>query len=88
MYYISLIYLLIIAKNCGGNQTVYIAPDKSATLHSPGYPEGYTKLLHCEWMYSTDPGNHLVVKFIDLSLEESSECAADKVITIFKSIQT
>ena len=58
----------------GGNHS-----SEKVTFTSPGYPEGYASMLHCEWIFETVPGNHLVLTFSDMDLEQSDSCYIDYV---------
>jgi len=48
-------------------------------LSSPGWPTGYAPNLHCNWVFMSPPGTHLVLRIITMDLEESSDCVADSV---------
>lgn len=58
----------------GGNHS-----SEKVTFTSPGYPEGYADMLHCEWIFETAPGNHLGLRFSDMDLEQSDSCYIDYV---------
>lgn len=58
----------------GGNHT-----NEKVTFTSPGYPDGYTYMLNCEWIFETTPGNHLGLMFTDMDLEHYDTCYLDYV---------
>lgn len=57
----------------------YVSPGSYANITSPGYPNGYDHGKNCSWELQTDPGWHLLIYFHDLDLEDSPDCAMDKV---------
>ncbi|GFG35967.1 hypothetical protein Cfor_02931, partial [Coptotermes formosanus] len=67
---------------CGGLISLQVGGNHSSekvTFTSPGYPEGYADMLHCEWIFETAPGNHLGLRFSDMDLEQSDSCYIDYV---------
>jgi CUB domain. len=58
----------------GGNHS-----SENVEFTSPGYPEGYADMLHCEWIFETTPGNHLGLTFSEMDLEQSDSCILDYV---------
>ena len=46
---------------------------------SPGYPNGYSQNLDCNWIFTSPPGTHLVFQIQVMDLEETSDCVADYV---------
>ncbi|KAH0948163.1 hypothetical protein HN011_006977 [Eciton burchellii] len=63
------------------NTEVSLMGDRNHTyaLSSPGWPTGYAPNLHCNWVFMSPPGTHLVLRIITMDLEESSDCVADSV---------
>lgn len=53
--------------------------NRTVTFKSPGWPNGYEHNLDCTWVFTTPPGYHLVLQFMDMDLEESWNCASDYV---------
>lgn len=46
---------------------------------SPGWPTGYADNLCCNWVFTSLPGTHLVLRIISMNLEETMNCIADSV---------
>ncbi|EZA59389.1 Cubilin [Ooceraea biroi] len=63
------------------NMEVALMSDRNHTytFSSPGWPTGYAPNVHCNWVFTSPPGTHLVLRIITMNLEESSECIADSV---------
>ncbi|GBP07549.1 Cubilin [Eumeta japonica] len=65
--------------NCGFNRTIHLSPGNVTEIKSPNFPNDYDNDLNCEWIFKTDPGNHVTIKFQIFNLEETSSCFADHV---------
>ncbi|GBP07555.1 Cubilin [Eumeta japonica] len=65
--------------NCGYNRTIHLSPGNGTEIKSPNFPNDYDNDLNCEWIFKTDPGNHVTLKFQIFNLEETSSCFADHV---------
>ncbi|XP_033326417.2 cubilin [Megalopta genalis] len=48
-------------------------------IHSPGWPNGYSDNLQCTWLVTCPPGSHIVLRLINLDIEESDTCFADSL---------
>lgn len=46
---------------------------------SPGWPTGYADNLRCNWVFTSPPGTHLVLRIMSMDLEETMNCVADSV---------
>ncbi|KAJ8923869.1 hypothetical protein NQ315_010451 [Exocentrus adspersus] len=56
-------------KDCGSSEVIDMSTmQRSYSITSPGYPTGYKPNLHCEWIFSTIPMNHLELYFFDVNL--------------------
>ncbi|XP_011637168.1 cubilin-like [Pogonomyrmex barbatus] len=63
------------------NKEIELMSDRNNTysFSSPGWPTGYADNLHCNWVFTSPPGTHLVLRIITMDLEETSDCGADSV---------
>ncbi|KAM4718445.1 cubilin [Anableps anableps] len=59
---------------CGGPVT---AP--SGEIHSPLYPVSYPSNVDCSWMISVDASHRVLLNFIDLDIQNHSNCSFDYV---------
>ncbi|XP_050561143.1 cubilin-like [Spodoptera frugiperda] len=65
--------------NCGSNTTELVVPGHTASLSSPNYPSDYSDNLNCEWVFKSEMGRHLAIKFVDFDIEDTHACFADSV---------
>ncbi|EFN89302.1 Cubilin, partial [Harpegnathos saltator] len=49
------------------------------SFSSPGWPIGYAHNLRCNWVFTSPPGTHLVLRILSMNLEETMNCIADSV---------
>ncbi|KAL0113327.1 hypothetical protein PUN28_012468 [Cardiocondyla obscurior] len=63
------------------NEEIALTSDRNSTyaFSSPGWPTGYAANLHCNWVFTSPPGTHLVLRILAMDLEETSDCVADSV---------
>ncbi|XP_039305004.1 cubilin isoform X2 [Solenopsis invicta] len=63
------------------NKEIALMGERNNTysFSSPGWPTGYAHNLHCNWVFTSPPGTHLVLRIITMDIEESSNCVADSV---------
>ncbi|XP_012062648.1 PREDICTED: cubilin [Atta cephalotes] len=63
------------------NKEIALMGDRNSTysFSSPGWPTGYAANLHCNWVFTSPPGTHLVLRIMTMDLEETSNCEADSV---------
>jgi len=63
------------------NKEIALMGDRNTTysFSSPGWPTGYAANLHCNWVFTSPPGTHLVLKIMTMDLEETNDCVADSV---------
>nr|XP_012218853.1 PREDICTED: cubilin-like [Linepithema humile] len=63
------------------NKEIALMGDRNHTyaFSSPGWPTGYADNLHCNWVFTSPPGTHLVLRIMTMNLEETSNCVADAV---------
>lgn len=63
------------------NKEIALMGERNNTyaFSSPGWPIGYAANLHCNWVFTSPPGTHLMLRIIAMNLEESSDCIADSV---------
>lgn len=63
------------------NKEIALISDRNNTysFSSPGWPTGYAANLHCNWVFTSPPGTHLVLSILTMNLEETSNCVADSV---------
>lgn len=54
---------------CGSKNIISLSKINFYNLNSPGYPKGYAKSLKCEWVFTTSPGNHLVLFLVNIDLQ-------------------
>ncbi|KAK4871991.1 hypothetical protein RN001_016115 [Aquatica leii] len=67
-------------EGCGSKDIIDVSNVPMINLTSPGYPYGYEINLKCEWIFSTNPGYHIVIGFIKVDLETYGDsCSADSV---------
>ncbi|XP_071569184.1 cubilin isoform X2 [Temnothorax nylanderi] len=69
----------IILSEC--NKEIALMGDRNNTysFSSPGWPTGYATNLHCNWVFTSPPGTHLVLRIMTMDLEETNNCVADSV---------
>ncbi|KAH9509854.1 hypothetical protein Btru_045434 [Bulinus truncatus] len=60
--------------DCGSNISAF-----SGKLASPGYSNGYTNDINCQWRISTTAGNVIAFRFNDIDLENNTSCNYDSV---------
>ncbi|XP_078037937.1 cubilin [Augochlora pura] len=48
-------------------------------IRSPGWPNGYAENLECIWLITCPPGSHIVLRLLNLDIEESENCFADSL---------
>lgn len=74
----NLFYFPIVSE-C--NKEIALMGDHNNTysFSSPGWPTGYAANLHCNWVFTSPPGTHLVLRIITMDLEEMIDCIADSV---------
>ncbi|XP_014475365.1 PREDICTED: cubilin [Dinoponera quadriceps] len=53
--------------------------NNSYSFSSPGWPTGYAHNLRCNWVFTSPPGTHLVLRIISMNLEETMNCVADSL---------
>ncbi|KAL1493429.1 hypothetical protein ABEB36_011486 [Hypothenemus hampei] len=69
----SLSYIFIKDENvCGGN---YFNP--VGVIKSPGFPNNYCTNCVCTWVINVKPGNQIMLKTTNFSLEYTNVCAFD-----------
>ncbi|TGZ53188.1 Cubilin [Temnothorax longispinosus] len=63
------------------NKEIALMGDRNNTysFSSPGWPTGYAANLHCNWVFTSPPGTHLVLRIMTMDLEETNNCVADSV---------
>lgn len=63
------------------NKEIALTGDRNNTysFSSPGWPTGYAPDLHCNWVFTSPPGTHLVLRIMTMDLEETNDCIADSV---------
>lgn len=49
------------------------------SFSSPGWPTGYENNLHCNWIFTSPPGTHLVLRILSMNLEETMSCISDSL---------
>lgn len=78
MFNYNLFYLSAVSE-C--NKEIALMGDRNSTysFSSPGWPTGYAANLHCNWVFTSPPGTHLVLRIMTMDLEETSNCEADSV---------
>ncbi|XP_066598353.1 cubilin-like [Prorops nasuta] len=70
---------LVKISECNEEIVLADSKNKSYVLFSPGWPNGYTENLRCNWLFTSPPGTHLKIRIIQMDLEESHECLMDSV---------
>ncbi|XP_041982769.1 cubilin-like [Aricia agestis] len=65
--------------NCGLNETQLVSGTRDVVITSPNYPNEYGSDSNCEWIFKSEPGRHLTLKFTDFALEETPSCFADYI---------
>lgn len=72
--------ILLLANSCGSGGIFDVSNVTEYNFSSPGYPSGYKTELSCEWIFHTNPENHLSINFIEINLETySGRCSGDKI---------
>ncbi len=66
------------SRECGG--LLKPEKDKLQQFASPNWPGGYGRNLFCEWVLRVDPGEAVMVKFVDFELQDSTDCKEDNVV--------
>lgn len=70
----------MLASSCGSAGVIDVSNMTEYNFSSPGYPYGYKTYLSCEWIFHTNPENHLRISFVDINLETySGRCSGDKI---------
>ncbi|XP_063985313.1 cubilin homolog [Diachasmimorpha longicaudata] len=72
-------------SNCTEEIVLTNKENASYIITSPGYPNGYENMLHCNWLITSPPGTHLILSFIDINLDERKNCVNDR-ISVFSGI--
>lgn len=75
------------ASECGTNGVVDISNMKEYNFTSPGYPYGYAPNLHCEWLFSTRPENHLSIYFTDMDLDNPYIYCTTDTISLYTGVE-
>ncbi|XP_074652971.1 cubilin-like [Tubulanus polymorphus] len=60
--------------NCGGRVTA-----DTGTVTSPGYPQGYTRQIFCEWVITAPVGERVNITFVDVDIEGHADCIWDYI---------
>ncbi|KAL3290304.1 hypothetical protein HHI36_023648 [Cryptolaemus montrouzieri] len=70
-------------EGCGSKEIIDVNTLKNYSLTSPGFPNGYSNDLNCEWIFSTTPMNHLRIIFGAIDLDNTvgylDNCYSDYV---------
>ncbi|XP_043479110.1 cubilin-like isoform X2 [Leptopilina heterotoma] len=53
--------------------------NESYVISSPGYPDGYSTNLECNWFFTSPLGTHLTFQGRSMDLEETTDCLTDYV---------
>lgn len=65
---------------CGHNAITLMNATHVVNFTSPGYPHGYATRLNCSWtVTSAHPDYHPILHFIDMDVEDSTDCVGDFV---------
>lgn len=73
------IFCLLTVSECNKDIALISDRNTSYSFSSPGWPTGYASNLHCNWVFTSPPGTHLVLRILTMDLEETNECIADYV---------
>lgn len=53
--------------------------NESYVISSPGFPNGYSTNLECNWLFTSPLGTHLIFQGRSMDLEETTDCLTDYV---------
>lgn len=71
---------MLLANSCGSVGVIDVSGVTEYNFSSPGYPFGYKNDLSCEWIFYTNPENHLSINFLEIVFETySGRCSGDKI---------
>lgn len=65
-----------IDQECSNNFTINASGGK---ISSPGYPKHYSENLDCQWQLISSTESNIVLKFIEVHIEETENCEYDYV---------